>query len=237
MAIVECLLVSMPEARFSPETGREVAFFTRFPKGWQARMKQDGKSQNKRRSLATKPVTECYLRNAGGYYLQRYASSEKNFRDVLMRKARRRSVEGVEESELAGWIEQTCEFYRQMGALDDAAYAENRVLSMRRSGRSAAWIRRSLKAKGVAGDLIEQKLVETDQQEHTNDWQAALAYARRRRFGPFGDKMNKHKSSSREQGYKERQKQLASFARSGFRFDLARRIVDAQTIDELELDG
>jgi hypothetical protein len=76
----------MPEPRFQPETGKEVAFFTRFTIGWQARMKKDGKSQNKRRALATKPVTESYLRNAGGYYLQRYASSEKNFRDVLMRK-------------------------------------------------------------------------------------------------------------------------------------------------------
>jgi hypothetical protein len=48
--------------------------------------------------------------------------------------------------------------------------------------------------------------------------------------------MGQNKSASREQWYKERQKQLASFARSGFRFDLARRIVDAQTIDELESD-
>ncbi len=199
-------------------------------------MKKDEKSQNKRRALATKPVTESYLRNAGSYYLQRYASSEKNFRDVLMRKARRRSLEGVEDSELASWIDRVCEFYRQMGALDDAAYAENRARYMRRSGRSAAWIRRALKAKGVAAELIEQKLVETDQQECTNDWQAALAYAKRRRFGPFGNRMGQNKSASREQWYKERQKQLASFARSGFRFDLARRIVDAQTIDELESD-
>ena len=60
------------------------------------------------------------------------------------------------------------------------------------------------------------------------DLAAALAFARRRRLGPF-----------RPQGERaaRRLKDLAALARQGFAADLARRIVDAEDLEELEQEA
>ncbi len=54
---------------------------------------------------------------------------------------------------------------------------------------------------------------------------AALACARRRRLGPYRPPPARKSM---------RQKDLASLARAGFAYDVARRVVEAETAEELE---
>ena len=54
---------------------------------------------------------------------------------------------------------------------------------------------------------------------------AALAFARRRRLGPFGERPNDPKG---------REKQLAALVRAGHDFDTARALIDAASEQEAE---
>ena len=66
------------------------------------------------------------------------------------------------------------------GVLDDAAYAAGRARSLARAGRSRRAISAHLSQKGVPQEVAQAALPEPEA-----ELAAALAYARRRRLGPF----------------------------------------------------
>ena len=68
-----------------------------------------------------------------------------------------------------------------VGAVDDAAFAESRARRLRRSGRSRRVVLAHLGAKGVGASLAGATVPEDEAVEFA----AALAFARRRRVGPF----------------------------------------------------
>jgi len=68
----------------------------------------------------------------------------------------------------------------QSGIVDDAAYAASRARSLTRAGRSRHAISAHLAQKGVQHEVAQAVLPEPDA-----ELAAALAYARRRRLGPF----------------------------------------------------
>jgi regulatory protein len=57
------------------------------------------------------------------------------------------------------------------------------------------------------------------------DFTAAVALARRRRLGPFSTRADRHE---------RREKDMAALARAGFGYDIALKVIDAETPDELE---
>jgi regulatory protein len=192
----------------------------------QRRPKPEAKKERKKR-----PVTRDYLFNAGAYYLLRYASSEANFRRVMMRKVGRREKGETSDEEIALWLDETCEKFRTAGALNDNGYAEGKVLSMRRVGKSASFIRSSLRAKGVDQTLVDSALERHESiSPHDDDWTAAVTFARRKRFGPY----TKYRLDETGMTSQLRNRQLASFARAGFNFGYAKTIVDAKTVEELD---
>jgi regulatory protein len=196
-------------------------------------MKQSSRKPQAKNDKKKRPVTRDYLFNAGAYYLQRYASSEANFRRVLMRKIYRRDQGDVSDEDIGLWLDETCEKFRKVGALDDDKYAEGKVRSMRRAGKSASFIRNALRAKGVDMAFVDSAL---DNHEAIDpgddDWTAAVTFARRKAFGPY----TRYRGDEQEMSLQLRNRQLSSFARAGFNFGYARTIVDAKTIDELIKD-
>lgn len=68
----------------------------------------------------------------------------------------------------------------QSGVVDDTAFAGARARSLTRAGRSRRAVSAHLAAKGVPQDLAQAALPDPE-----SELAAALAYARRRRLGPF----------------------------------------------------
>ncbi len=196
-------------------------------------MKQNSPKSEAKKEQKKRPVTRDYLFNAGAYYLQRYASSEANFRQVMTRKIYRHDQGDVTDEDVASWLDEICEKFRNVGALDDNIYAEGKVLSMRRAGKSGSFIRNTLRAKGVDVDLVDSAL---EKHEAINigddDWTAAVTFARRRAFGPY----TRYRGEEQEMSLQLRNRQMSSFARAGFSFGYARKIVDANTVEELAQD-
>lgn len=85
--------------------------------------------------------------------------------------------------------------HKVSGALNDKAFAEMKVASLRRAGRSRRAIRQKLAQKGIAASVISQTLEGHAQDTASEDGaesadaeaerRAALAFVRKRRLGPF----------------------------------------------------
>jgi regulatory protein len=164
-------------------------------------------------------VTPAYLQRAALAYLERYASSAENLRRVLRRKADKRCrLRGEDPTEFHETIDEVVAKSLRSGLIDDTRYAEARVATLRRRGGSARAIQAKLSAKGIDRSTIAAVL-EGDEGDEEN---AARAFARRRKLGPF--------RPGERTPYRD--KDLAALARAGFRFDVARRIIDGGIEDE-----
>jgi regulatory protein len=82
-----------------------------------------------------------------------------------------------------------------------------------------------MRAKGVGPEDAEAALAALKKDAADPDLAAGLAFARRRRLGPF------RPAAEREA---RRLKDLAALARQGFALELARRVIDADDPQELE---
>lgn len=165
------------------------------------------------------------LENVALYYLGRYAASEASLRRVLNNRLRRAVMrnpdfghDAEKQLQLRTAIETIVEKHKKSGVIDDAAYTEVKVRSLRRTGRSRRAIQQMLGQKGIKRDIIQQALVqnETDIDPEEVELKAALAHARRRRLGPFRAKP----------GDDDRcRKDIAALARAGFSINIARQIM------------
>ena len=173
-------------------------------------------------------MTPTRLENIALHYLDRYATSAENLRRVLTRRVQKAAYHHETDlEECAGWIDALIVRYLQCDLLDDHAYARAQAASQNRRGKSLRAIRAMLNTKGVPAPIIDEA-VEGLTEDHSNpDLDAAIAYARRRRIGPY---------RTRETDEKGQQKELAAFARAGFSYGIARLIVAADTVEDINQD-
>ena len=168
--------------------------------------------------------TEARLREAALAHLARFAATEAALRRVLERRvdrwARAAEAEGQPREATAAAAAKAraaaAEVARAMvsaGAVDDAAFAESRARRLARAGRSRRAIAAHLAAKGVDAETTATALPEGEDAE----LDAALAFCRRRRVGPF---------ARTAEDAEARRKALAAMARGGFAHGVARRALD-----------
>lgn len=172
-------------------------------------------------------VSAEYLERSALHYLERYASSSANLRRVLLRKVQASAkAHGTDAEEGARWVDDLLARYRRSGLLDDKAYAEMKAGGLQRRGGSTRSIRQKLAAKGVDPDLVEQAVGSLEGAESGEaDLAAAVAYARRRRIGPF---RVERPGREGEDPRARRDKDLSAMARAGFDLDTARRVLEAE---------
>lgn len=162
-------------------------------------------------------MSEAALADAAGRYLSRYASSSGNLRRLLVQKVRRSVAHyGDDPEPLLACVETLVARYAAAGAIDDRQFSESQVRKLRRRGASARAILGRLEAKGVPRDVVDETAKVLAAPE--DDRAAAMAFARRRRLGPFRD----------GERAKHRQRDLAALGRAGFSYATAVSIIDAE---------
>ena len=160
------------------------------------------------------------------HYLGRFSSSAENLRRVLLRRVRKRLVEDQEAAAAAApIIDALVARYRKTGLVDDAAYAAGRARARLRRGQSLRTIRAGLAAKGVGAEDAAAAIDTLREEGGDPDLAAAIAFARRRRFGPF------RRGSA---GETDRAKMLGAFARAGFARNAAEAVLACADPDEAE---
>ncbi|GBR06198.1 RecX family transcriptional regulator [Asaia siamensis] len=192
------------------------------------------------------PPTAATLRETALRHLARFAATEQGLAQVLeravMRWARKAGTQGCDNDQIEGLARESRSAIagivadmRRLGALDDAAFARSRSLSLTRSGRSRRAVAASLTQKGIGAEVLGDALKEAlghrhDDSAHEHELGAALVLARKRRLGPFrrGDE-----EEGDEQAPLRHQRALAVFARAGFGRDVAER---ALALDLMEAE-
>ncbi len=161
--------------------------------------------------------TEAVLREAALAHLARYATTRAGLLAVLDRRILRwlRAAEGDEAAAEAAVAAReaargVADKLVALGVVDDAAFAASRARSLNRAGRSRRAVAAHLAARGIAGETAQSVLPDDPEAELA----AAVAYARRRRLGPF-------RTAAADAA--RMQKELAAFARAGFPRDIAAR--------------
>jgi len=160
--------------------------------------------------MAGKPPNAATLYEAALNHMARYAATEMSLARVLAKRVERwgRLQEEAEPEETARAMRQAkaeipgvLARLRELGVLNDAAFAVSRAKRLTREGKSRRATLAHLAAKGVRAPNLPD--------DPERELAAACAYLRRRRAGPFGNA--------------PADKILAAMARGGFTQATARR--------------
>jgi regulatory protein len=184
------------------------------------------KLESQKRKVPRK-VTPKSLENAGLYYLQRFSSSSENFRRVMMRRVMR-SIQhhNTNLEEGAEIVDQLISRFIKMGLLNDLQFAQIRVANLRRRGLSERTIRAKLMERGFPVGVINEGLDFLASDKKDPELAALIIFSRKRRLGPFRKTLDKRNDF--------REKDMAKLARAGFNYNMARKVISAQTSEELE---
>lgn len=173
------------------------------------------------------PVTAQWLERAALHYLERYGASSEMLRRTLRRRVDKRARARGEEAEpYLPLIEETVARAVRAGLVDDARFAATRLATLRRRGTSTRGAGAKLAAKGIDRTLIAATLAAEEEEageSRDHELEAARAYARRRRLGPFRPAADRAERRARD---------LAAMARAGFSIGLARDVIEADPESE-----
>jgi regulatory protein len=184
----------------------------------ESRDDQDRKAARPLKQKRPRKVSPTYLENAALHYLKRYAATQSQLQRVLMRRVDKSlKFHGGDRAEALGWMDALMAKLLRNGLLNDEAYARMKATSLRASGRSTRMIAQKLRMKGVSSELVARKVA--DASSEVSDEDAARIWARKKRLGPF------RKNTQTREEY--RQKDLASLARAGFPFGIAKKVIDS----------
>ncbi len=174
-----------------------------------------------------RPLDAARLQELALAYVARFATTSSKLESYLSRKIRERgwndgedgeALYGAEEEGRArsGNLPDLAEIsarFVDLGYIDDEAYARSRSGGLLRRGFGPRRVSQDLYAAGI-DEQIRSDLAPGEAAIRT----AALAMARKRRFGPF---------ATEEPDRDQKQKQIAAMLRAGHGFDTVRAIMDA----------
>jgi len=149
-------------------------------------------------------------------YVARFATTRAKLEAYLRRKLRECGWAGEGDP----GVEALAARMVAAGYVDDAAYARMKSGSLLRRGYGARRVTQALHAAGVDEAVRDSVRAGEGAQRR-----AALAMARKRRFGPFGAGLCDPV---------RREKQIAAMLRAGHRLDMARELIDAASREAAE---
>jgi regulatory protein len=207
--------------------------------GWSgaAKKKAARSARDRNRDPGTAPTRDV-LHEAALAYLARGSATATTLGRVLDRKistwARRAARAGRDPEIVAAdvavcrtSVEGIVARFREVGLINDAAYAQSRARSLSRSGRSRRAIASHLAAKGVDAETAREALPNDAEIELAS----ALTFARKRRIGPYAREV----PDDRDDARKAKQKALAAMGRAGFGWSTCERAfgMDRERAEEI----
>jgi len=156
------------------------------------------------------PLDQDGLERLAIHYVGRYATTRARLRSYLTRKLRERGGDGSVDPD------RIVERIVALGYVDDAGFARGRAAALGRRGMGARRVEDSLRAAGIEEDDRSAALADMSAEE------TAIAFARRKRIGPF---------AAKKADPDDHRRLLAAFARAGHGYGLAKRLIDSDPGD------
>jgi regulatory protein len=175
------------------------------------------KRERKRREFAPRaprPIDAAQLQELALGYAARYATTAAKLRRYLDRKLRERVWTPSDPADIDGLVTRIV----GLGFVDDRMFAASKARDLTARGFGMGRVRGALAAAGVSRDDAGAALASEDDAP-PDPFVAAIAFARRRRFGPFARETTSDAAQQR--------RELAAMARAGHDFGVARRVLTA----------
>lgn len=179
-----------------------------------------------------KKITPTYLHNSGLYYLERFSASKSHFKDVMIRKVKRSCLQHKEQDfeACAKMVTELADKFESCGLLNDESYAQALASSSRRKGLSQKAAYTKMLVKGLSAPCAKNALNALDTLNFSTredaEFFAALTFSRKKKLGVFF-------MPRRLDEEENIQKSLGTFARAGFSYDIAHKILD-MSLEEIE---
>lgn len=169
-----------------------------------------------------RPLDAERLQELALAYVARFSTTAAKLEAYLSRKLRERgwNDEDGELSDSRPDLGEISARFVELGYIDDEAYARSRSGGLLRRGYGPRRVSQDLYAAGI-DEQIRSDLAPGEAAVRS----AALALARKRRFGPF---------AAEEPDRSRKQKQIAAMLRAGHGFDTVRAIMDADSAEAVE---
>jgi regulatory protein len=185
---------------------------------WEGRAGRPSK-QAKAEARAEKqrePLTRLKVEQMALAYVNRFDCTATKLKRHLAERIKKQG--GDENAE--AWITELVERYVGSGVLNDARFAKNLASQLTTRGKSSRMISQKLAMRGVPSEVAQELMTTRRQDEPNAELDAARAFAKKRRLGPYRDP---------EKRAEFRQKDLAALARQGFSFDTAKKALGAES--------
>lgn len=169
------------------------------------------------RDRRTPPLDRAALERLALRYVERFATTRARLATYLLGKIRERGWEGdpADPASLADKM-------AQLGYIDDRAFGEARAAAMARRGLGKRRVSGALRQVGIGEEDAAALAPAID----ARAFDAALAFARKRRIGPF---------AALAADRPLREKHIAAMIRGGHDFTLSRRIVSMAPGEDIEV--
>jgi regulatory protein len=184
-------------------------------------------ARQRRQAKAKPPLDAVTLRDLALSYVARFATTGAKLEAYLARKLRERG--GAEDDEgRAVEVDIPALVARliHLGYVDDNAYAQSKSRDLTARGYGRRRVEQALWAAGV-----EEELRAAHEPRASESRLAAVLLARKRGFGPFGQRIDRAAAPDQQRAAKE--KQIAAMLRAGHDFATARFITDAATPEDI----
>ena len=160
-----------------------------------------------------------HLRDLAYSYLEKYSPSKQQLKVFLLKKYLTKIKGTKSKKEVTSIIDEIISNLEKNRILNDEMYSDSKARMFLRRGYSLNKINQSLRNKGVENKFIKKSIEKIKDENIEPDFVSALKLCKRRRIGPLRPDEN------RVLFYK---KDMGILARSGFSFDLTKRVLDLE---------
>ncbi|MFL2886529.1 MAG: regulatory protein RecX [Candidatus Pelagibacter sp.] len=179
--------------------------------------------KNKKKSLE---VTVEEMRNFALNYIEKFAPSKQQLKTYLLKKYLKFKISSIKKSNINDLIEIVAEDLEKSKFINDKFYSESKAKSLIQRGSSINKIRKYLFSKGVGEKYIKNTIEKIQTNNEDQDFFSAIKICKKKRIGPNRDDAN------RELFYK---KDIGILARSGFDFEVSRRVMELEKDEYLKI--
>ena len=179
--------------------------------------------KNKKKNLE---ATIDEMRNFALNYVEKFAPSKQQLKTYLLKKYLRAKVDNVKRSNISDLIEIVAEDLEKSKFINDKFYSETKAKSLIQRGSSINKIRNYLISKGVGQKYIKNTIEQINENNEDQDFFSAIKVCKKKRIGPSRAEDN------RPLFYK---KDIGILARSGFDFEVSRRVMELDKEEYLKI--
>ncbi len=162
------------------------------------------------------------LKDLAYSYLEKYNPSKQQLKVYLLKKYLTKIKGTKSKKEVSSIIDKIVMNLERNKILNDEMYSDSKARMFLRRGYSLNKINKSLRSKGIEEKYVRQSIEKIKEDEIEPDFVSALKLCKRRKIGPL------RPNNNRELFYK---KDMGILARSGFSFDLSKRVLDLEVVE------